>query len=154
MNRLCGFPPFYEDTNEKLFEMIKKGQFEFPSPQWDPISNQAKDLIKGLLKVDPADRFNADKVLAHPWVKDGGAPRKHLPQSLEALRQFNARRRLRVRELFIVRLLANTNSFVYFLSYSAHNSQSSLPLASNRSSATSVIVDLRCSEFTHVSYLI
>ncbi|KAL4475518.1 hypothetical protein ABPG72_013342 [Tetrahymena utriculariae] len=92
---LCGFPPFYEDTNEKLFAMIKKGQFEFPSPQWDPISNQAKDLIKNLLKVDPKQRYNAEQILNHAWIKDGGASRKHLPDSLEALRQFNARRRLR-----------------------------------------------------------
>lgn len=27
---LCGYPPFYEDTNEKLFDVIKKGQFDFP----------------------------------------------------------------------------------------------------------------------------
>ena len=35
---LCGFPPFYEETNEKLFDMIKTAQFDFPSPQWDEIS--------------------------------------------------------------------------------------------------------------------
>jgi len=32
---LCGFPPFFEDDNAKLFEMIKAGSFEFPSPYWD-----------------------------------------------------------------------------------------------------------------------
>ena len=35
---LCGFPPFYEENNQKLFDMIKKGEFEFPSPYWDDVS--------------------------------------------------------------------------------------------------------------------
>jgi len=29
---LCGFPPFYEESNEKLFDKIKKAEYEFPSP--------------------------------------------------------------------------------------------------------------------------
>jgi len=36
---LCGYPPFYEDTNEELFEKIKTADFEFPSPEWDEISS-------------------------------------------------------------------------------------------------------------------
>ena len=43
---LCGFPPFYEDNNQELFNKIKKCEFEFPSPYWDDISESAKDLIK------------------------------------------------------------------------------------------------------------
>lgn len=58
---LCGFPPFYDESqsNEKLFELIKTGKFDFPSPHWDCVSASAKDLIKNLLKVDPNERFNA-----------------------------------------------------------------------------------------------
>jgi hypothetical protein len=37
--RLCGFPPFYHDNNAKLFDMIQRGDFEFPSPYWDEISD-------------------------------------------------------------------------------------------------------------------
>lgn len=59
--RLCGFPPFYHENNEVLFEIIKKGEFHFPSPAWDGISQEgnnkilitAKSLIKGLLTTDP-----------------------------------------------------------------------------------------------------
>lgn len=46
---LCGFPPFYEENNQKLFDMIKAGQFDFPSPYWDDISDIVKDLIKSIL---------------------------------------------------------------------------------------------------------
>ena len=43
---LCGFPPFYEENNQKLFEMIKTCQFDFPSPFWDDVSDDAKNLIR------------------------------------------------------------------------------------------------------------
>lgn len=59
---LCGYPPFYEESNEKLFEVIKAGAIEFASPHWDNISNAAKDLIRNLLKVDPKQRFDASKM--------------------------------------------------------------------------------------------
>lgn len=60
MFRLCGFPPFYDDDNIALFEKIKKGQYEFPSPSWDHISNEAKEIIMNLLVVDPSKRMTAE----------------------------------------------------------------------------------------------
>jgi len=36
---LCGFPPFYDDDNFVLFEKIKRGEYDFPSPSWDNISD-------------------------------------------------------------------------------------------------------------------
>jgi len=90
---LCGFPPFSEDTNEKLFEMIKKGSYEFPSPQWDDISSYAKDLITNLLQVDPKKRFNADQILKHPWIVGDVTPRKSLPIVATKIKEFNSKRR-------------------------------------------------------------
>ncbi|EGR32749.1 protein kinase domain protein [Ichthyophthirius multifiliis] len=98
---LCGFPPFYQETNDKLFESIKKGEFGFPSPQWDNISENAKDLIRNLLKVDPKQRYGPEQILNHPWIK-GEASKRHLAESQEALRQYNARRRLRRAQLSVV----------------------------------------------------
>lgn len=43
---LCGYPPFYNENNGKLFDSIMAGHFEFHSPNWDNISHEAKDLIK------------------------------------------------------------------------------------------------------------
>ena len=69
---LCGFPPFYSENgnNQALFEAIKAGKFDFPSPYWDKISNSAKDLIKSCLVVDPAARNTAEGILEHPWISN------------------------------------------------------------------------------------
>ncbi len=92
---LCGFPPFYEENNTQLFEKIKKGEFDFPSPYWDDISDMAKDLIKNLLVVNPKDRLDADGILAHPWIVGEDTPRTHLSAVTAAIMDFNAKRRLK-----------------------------------------------------------
>jgi len=65
---LCGFPPFYDESNAVLFQLIKKGQYTMPSPYWDDVSDGAKDLVKKLLTVDPKQRANIKQILAHPWI--------------------------------------------------------------------------------------
>jgi serine/threonine protein kinase len=59
---LSGFPPFFDEENDnmRLFEKIKTGKYDFPSPTWDCISQEAKDLIKNLLIVDPSKRMNCE----------------------------------------------------------------------------------------------
>lgn len=93
---LCGFPPFYEEDNAALFEQIKSGSFEFPSPYWDEISDMAKDLITKLLDVDPTKRLDANQIMEHPWIVGEDTPRKELTQCKEEFMKFNARRRLKV----------------------------------------------------------
>ena len=57
---LCGFPPFYDENNQELFESIKQGEYDFPSPYWDDISDGAKDLVRNLLCLNPSERYSAD----------------------------------------------------------------------------------------------
>lgn len=40
--RLCGYPPFYDENDAKLFEQILKAEYEFDSPYWDDISDSGK----------------------------------------------------------------------------------------------------------------
>ena len=63
---LCGFPPFYADNDAQLFERIKKGQYEFLKPHWDPLPAEAKDFVRRMLIVDPAKRATCDQLLADP----------------------------------------------------------------------------------------
>jgi calcium-dependent protein kinase len=53
---LCGYPPFYGDSDQQIFESVRVGRFDFPSPDWDDISDEAKDFIKALLRKDPVKR--------------------------------------------------------------------------------------------------
>uniref|UniRef100_A0A665VXM2 Protein kinase domain-containing protein n=1 Tax=Echeneis naucrates TaxID=173247 RepID=A0A665VXM2_ECHNA len=68
---LCGFPPFLsrDRDQEELFQLIKQGQINFLSPYWDPISEEARGLVRALLQPDPTVRLTAEQTLLHPWVK-------------------------------------------------------------------------------------
>ena len=65
--------------------------------QWDSISDSAKDLIKRMLTLDPSSRITAEEALEHPWIKEREkyAYKKHLIDSVEEMKKFNARRRLK-----------------------------------------------------------
>ncbi|KRZ27329.1 DNA ligase 4 [Trichinella pseudospiralis] len=69
---LCGFPPFYSShglpMSPGMKSRIRSGQYVFPSPEWDNVSDSAKDLIRGLLKTDPSDRLRIDQVMTHSWI--------------------------------------------------------------------------------------
>ncbi|KAH3762409.1 protein kinase 1 [Pelomyxa schiedti] len=66
---LCGYYPFDENDNKKLYGQIKVGTFQFAAPFWDPVSENAKDLIRKLLTVDPEKRITTEEALAHPWLE-------------------------------------------------------------------------------------
>lgn len=44
--RLCGYPPFYDENDAKLFEQILKAEYEFDSPYWDDISDSGAVHVK------------------------------------------------------------------------------------------------------------
>lgn len=63
--RLCGYPPFYEETESKLFEKIKEGYYEFESPFWDDISESGKtsprERQNNRLKAEAAKKRELNK---------------------------------------------------------------------------------------------
>lgn len=101
-DRLCGFPPFYNENLPLLFEQIMKAEYDFPPDYWDEISEAgtcaahdhdeaafrsthsllaailvAKDFITKLLVVEPKKRMTAKQALEHPWLA-GAAPKHKL----------------------------------------------------------------------------
>lgn len=66
---LCGFPPFNGENDQVIFQRIKQGRFGFPSPEWDPVSKQAKELIIKMLTFDPRKRISAKEALGDPWIQ-------------------------------------------------------------------------------------
>jgi len=65
---LCGYQPFQGEDIEELTEQIQNGQYEFHADPWDNISQQAKDLIKCLMDVNPKTRYSPFQALMHPWI--------------------------------------------------------------------------------------
>ena len=76
------------------------GNFTQMNPkQWNDIGESCKDLVQRMLTLDPNERITVFECLNHPWVKDREkyACRNHLPESVEQLKKFNARRKLKVK---------------------------------------------------------
>ncbi|KAI8370743.1 kinase-like domain-containing protein [Choanephora cucurbitarum] len=66
---LCGFPPFTEDNGPPSMKMqIKTAKYDFPSRYWGKISDEAKDLVRNLLVVNPDERLTIDGALDHDWM--------------------------------------------------------------------------------------
>jgi len=65
---LCGFPPFYNEKLQLLFEQIMRADYDFPADYWSEISDNAKDFIRKLLVVEPSKRMNSEQALQHPWL--------------------------------------------------------------------------------------
>ncbi|XP_071721121.1 calcium-dependent protein kinase 20-like [Rutidosis leptorrhynchoides] len=94
---LCGVPPFWDETEQGIFEQVLKGDLDFASEPWPSISESAKDLVRKMLVRDPKRRLTAPEVLRHPWVQDNGtAPDKPLDSAvLSRLKQFSAMNKIK-----------------------------------------------------------
>ena len=66
---LCGFPPFWGESQGELFDKILAADYEFPSPEWDAVSEDAKDFIRKLLVKDNHQRMTAEQCIQHPWLQ-------------------------------------------------------------------------------------
>ncbi|KAE8897273.1 hypothetical protein PF005_g6486 [Phytophthora fragariae] len=124
---LCGYPPFHDDNHNALFKKIKKGKFQFDSPYWDHVSDDAKDLISQMLIVDPEKRATVDQLLTHRWVTGTEVATVQLTSALEELRRFNARRKFKA----AVSTVSTTVGFSKKYSKSYSQPQSSLDEAAD-----------------------
>uniref|UniRef100_A0A8C6MDP0 calcium/calmodulin-dependent protein kinase n=1 Tax=Nothobranchius furzeri TaxID=105023 RepID=A0A8C6MDP0_NOTFU len=95
---LVGYPPFWDEDQHKLYQQIKAGAYDFPSPEWDTVTPEAKNLINQMLTINPAKRITAQEALKHPWVcqRSTVASMMHRQETVECLKKFNARRKLKV----------------------------------------------------------
>uniref|UniRef100_A0A3B1J5Q1 calcium/calmodulin-dependent protein kinase n=1 Tax=Astyanax mexicanus TaxID=7994 RepID=A0A3B1J5Q1_ASTMX len=95
---LVGYPPFWDEDQHRLYQQIKAGAYDFPSPEWDTVTPEAKDLINKMLTINPAKRITAAEALKHPWIcqRSTVASMMHRQETVECLKKFNARRKLKV----------------------------------------------------------
>uniref|UniRef100_H3CI88 calcium/calmodulin-dependent protein kinase n=1 Tax=Tetraodon nigroviridis TaxID=99883 RepID=H3CI88_TETNG len=96
---LVGYPPFWDEDQHRLYQQIKAGAYDFPSPEWDTVTPEAKDLINKMLTINPAKRVGAADALKHPWImrrqRSTVASMMHRQETVECLKKFNARRKLK-----------------------------------------------------------
>ncbi|KAK8795615.1 hypothetical protein WA158_000272 [Blastocystis sp. Blastoise] len=92
---LCGYPPFHDENQARLFKRIKNGSYKFDPAFWDHISEHAKNLIQHLLVVDPSKRYDCKQCLNHPWFKEDNESISHAPLNVaqHELKSFNIERR-------------------------------------------------------------
>lgn len=92
---LCGYPPFYGESDVLLFQDIRRAQVEFDEAEWGPVSQNAKDFIKSIFKKDPTKRPTASELLQDPWFKDNkSAQNCDLGGSVAKLKKTRARIRM------------------------------------------------------------
>ena len=97
---LSGSLPFTADNSEELRQQISSGNYSMSSPQWDLVSEEAKDLIRNMLQVNPSLRYTADDVLNHTWVhscsKLSAEDDTKSKALLSGLRQFQGEKKLKL----------------------------------------------------------
>uniref|UniRef100_A0AAQ4PHW0 non-specific serine/threonine protein kinase n=1 Tax=Gasterosteus aculeatus aculeatus TaxID=481459 RepID=A0AAQ4PHW0_GASAC len=69
---LSGYPPFFSHhglaISPGMKRRIRNGQYEFPTPEWSDVSEEAKQLICHLLKTEPTQRMTIGEFVSHPWI--------------------------------------------------------------------------------------
>ncbi|XP_022190351.1 calcium/calmodulin-dependent protein kinase type II alpha chain isoform X15 [Nilaparvata lugens] len=94
---LVGYPPFWDEDQHRLYAQIKAGAYDYPSPEWDTVTPEAKNLINQMLTVNPSKRITASEALKHPWIcqRERVASIVHRQETVDCLKKFNARRKLK-----------------------------------------------------------
>uniref|UniRef100_A0A8C6NT16 calcium/calmodulin-dependent protein kinase n=1 Tax=Nothobranchius furzeri TaxID=105023 RepID=A0A8C6NT16_NOTFU len=94
---LVGYPPFWDEDQHRLYQQIKTGAYDFPSPEWDTVTPEAKDLIIKMLTINTSRRITATDALKHPWIcqRSTVASMMHRQETVDCLKKFNARRKLK-----------------------------------------------------------
>uniref|UniRef100_A0A8U7MTE1 calcium/calmodulin-dependent protein kinase n=1 Tax=Corvus moneduloides TaxID=1196302 RepID=A0A8U7MTE1_CORMO len=104
---LVGYPPFWDEDQHRLYQQIKAGAYDFPSPEWDTVTPEAKDLINKMLTINPAKRITASEALKHPWIcqRSTVASMMHRQETVDCLKKFNARRKLKAWLVLYIQLI-------------------------------------------------
>ncbi|KAM9859448.1 calcium/calmodulin-dependent protein kinase type 1D-like [Aulostomus maculatus] len=79
---LSGYPPFFEESETRLFSKIMRAEYHFHSPFWDEISDSAKDFIRNMMEKNPTKRFTTEQALRHPWISGNAAKDLDIYQSV------------------------------------------------------------------------
>ncbi|XP_066576975.1 calcium/calmodulin-dependent protein kinase type II delta 1 chain isoform X14 [Amia ocellicauda] len=141
---LVGYPPFWDEDQHRLYQQIKAGAYDFPSPEWDTVTPEAKDLINKMLTINPAKRITAAEALKHPWIcqRSTVASMMHRQETVECLKKFNARRKLK--GAILTTMLATRN-------FSAKSLMNKKPDGVKKRKSTSSVQTMESTESTNTT---
>ncbi|KAG7544364.1 hypothetical protein FFLO_03243 [Filobasidium floriforme] len=80
---LCGYQPFRSDDPNEVAKETMRGKIEFHERYWKNVSEEAKDFIKELIVLDPAQRLTADAAFQHPWLSGSVAAEHNIADNLK-----------------------------------------------------------------------
>jgi len=95
---LSGYPPFWAEDDAGILELTLKGKYKYFSPEWDSISEEAKDFLNKLIIVNTKERMTVDQAMAHPWIVKECTQKANLAAMVgdNLVKNFNAKRKLKV----------------------------------------------------------
>jgi len=102
---LCGYPPFYGENDADVLSKVRLGNFSFNASDWKNVSEDAKNLIRMMLKMNPRDRYTAEQALNHEWIKNKAPKAANVSlQSgfVDNLRNFRSTNKLKKAALHII----------------------------------------------------
>lgn len=102
---LCGYPPFHGETDAAVLAKVRTGQFTFRMPDWKNVSEDAKELISNLLKMNPKERYTAEQSLNHVWVASKAPRAVDLPLGdgvVNNMRNFRSQNKLKKAALHVI----------------------------------------------------
>uniref|UniRef100_A0A0K0EXQ4 Calcium/calmodulin-dependent protein kinase type II n=1 Tax=Strongyloides venezuelensis TaxID=75913 RepID=A0A0K0EXQ4_STRVS len=139
---LVGYPPFWDEDQHRLYAQIKAGAYDYPSPEWDTVTPEAKNLIDNMLTVNPKKRITADQALKVPWIcnRDRVASLVHRQDTVDCLRKFNARRKLKaaISAVTVINRMSNVVKNALPMSSTDINSGASLNNSKKTASSLSI----------------
>jgi serine/threonine protein kinase len=77
---LCGYEPFVGDSIEDIIEANKLAVYDFDTPEWNKVSEDAKDFVKRAMNPLPQLRLTVHDALAHPWMELYGGTINYPPK--------------------------------------------------------------------------
>lgn len=102
---LCGSPPFYGKDDQEVLSKVKRGHVIFDPMDWKGISDDAKELIRCLVKVDAKSRYTAEQALNHRWVQHKAPRATDVPLDksfVDKLRAFRSRNKFAKAALHVI----------------------------------------------------
>jgi calcium-dependent protein kinase len=113
-----GCSPFAGDSDDETIKFAKRGLRSFEPPEvWNAVSSEAKDLISGLLDLNPKKRLSVEQALNHSWMvklDSDKLPNVQLScQQLENMKAFSGTNKLKKAALHLIARRLNCDEILH-----------------------------------------